>query len=243
MLLYTRQNQILNYLNQNRFATIKELSKLVFSSESSVRRDIKTLEQKGYVNQIYGGVVLAEYKDSVVPISLRDSANSSVKEKIAKTAAQYIHNGATVMMDGSSTVRRIIKYIDKSYRLNIITNNQHIFNECTNEKIILYCTGGIFNSKNHIFTGSSAETFLNNIYADILFFSSQAISDDGIISDISEEETHIRKIMISRSNKKIFLCDSSKLGLNKTFSLCTKDDIDKIICDKPLPWENNQQSV
>ena len=57
------------------------------------------------------------------------------------------------------------------------------------------------------------------------------------ISDVSEEETALRKVMLSRSKKKIFLCDSSKLGQKKTFTLCSKDDIDVIICNKSLPWE------
>ena len=69
------------------------------------------------------------------------------------------------------------------------------------------------------------------------FFSSQAISNYGEISDISEEETSLRKVMLSRSKKKIFLCDSSKLGLQKTFTLYNKDEVDLIICDKVLPWE------
>ena len=70
-----------------------------------------------------------------------------------------------------------------------------------------------------------------------MFFSSQAISETGTVSDVSEEETALRKVMLSHAKKKIFLCDSSKFGLVKTFTLCTKDDIDMIISDKALPWE------
>ena len=237
MIIYERQETILNYLKQNRVSTIKELSRIVWSSESSVRRDIKVLEQKGYVKQIYGGVIAAEYANNVVPINLRDSFNISIKEELAKKAASHIFNGATIFMDGSSTVRRIIKYIDKFKDLKIITNNQRIFSECTHPHIKLYCTGGLFDSQNRIFFGNTSEKYIDNINADIFFFSSQAISNCGEISDISEEETSLRKVMLSRSKKKIFLCDSSKLGLQKTFTLCNKDDVDLIICDKSLPWE------
>jgi len=237
MIIYERQETILNYLKQNRFSTIKELSKIVWSSESSVRRDIKILEQKGYVKQIYGGVVSAEYENSVVPVNLRDSSNSAIKEKLAKEAASHIFDGATIFMDGSSTVRRIIKYIGKFKDLKIITNNQRIFSECTHSHIKLYCTGGLFDSRNSIFFGSTAEKYINTTNADIFFFSSQAISNYGEISDISEEETSLRKAMLNRSKKKIFLCDSSKLGLQKTFTLCNKDDVDLIICDKKMSWE------
>lgn len=237
MIVLERQETILNYLKKHRFSTVKELSKIVWSSESSVRRDLKVLEQKGYVKQIYGGVVSAEYENTVVPVKLRDSSNVSIKEELAKKAAAHIFDGATVFMDGSSTVRRIVKYINKISNIKIITNNYRIFSECTNPDTKLYCIGGFFDSKSHIFLGSYAENYIDNINADIVFFSSQAISADGEISDVSEEETSLRKKMLSRAKKKIFLCDSSKLGLKKTFTLCTKDDVDVIICDKNLPWE------
>ena len=237
MILYERQKEILNYLKTKQFSTVRELSKLVWSSESSVRRDIKALEQKGYVRQIYGGVVLAEYTNSVIPVNLRDSSNSAIKEELAKEASKHIFDGATILMDGSSTVRRIAKYISHYKGLKIITNNQLIFTQYSNSEAKLYCTGGLFLSQSNIFVGSTAESYVNSINADILFFSSQAISEDGEISDVSEEETALRKVMLSRSKKKIFLCDSSKLGQKKTFTLCSKDDIDVIICNKSFPWE------
>jgi len=242
MIIYERQETILNYLKENKFSTIKELSKIVWASESSVRRDIKVLEQKGYVDQVYGGVTLAGYSNKVIPIGLRDSNNSTIKDELAKEASKYIFDGATILMDGSSTVRRILKYTNIFKNLKIITNNQLIFSECSNPQIKLYCTGGLFDSQSNIFTGNTAENYIDSINADIVFFSSQAISNDGEISDVSEEETSLRKKMLSRSKTKIFLCDSSKLGLEKTFVLCTKDDIDLIICDKQLPWEQAEKS-
>lgn len=239
MIIYERQQIILNYLKENEFATIKELSKVVWASESSVRRDINTLKQQGFVTQIYGGVALSDALNHVVPISFRDLSNSAVKDELAKKASEYIFEGATIFMDGSSTVRKIIKYINGFKNLKIITNNMLIFSECINPNVTLYCTGGIFNKKNNIFFGHSAEKYISNMTADILFFSSQALSASGEISDISEEETSLRKVMLSRAKKKIFLYDSSKIGLNKTFKLCDKKDVDLIICDKSLPWENN----
>ena len=237
MITYERQELILSHLKENRFATIKDLSKIVWASESSVRRDLKALEQKGLVTQIYGGVTLADFAGNVVPIGLRDSYNSTVKDELAKRASKHIFDGATIFMDGSSTVKRIIPHLNHFTNLKIITNNQLIFSECNNPGIKLYCTGGLYNSQSNIFAGSAAESYIDSVSADILFFSSQAISDEGEISDVSEEETSLRKKMLARSKKKIFLCDSSKLGLKKTFTLCRKDDVDAIICDKKLPWE------
>ena len=130
-----------------------------------------------------------------------------------------------------------IKYINNFRDIKIITNNQLLFNETISPTIQLYCTGGRFISDNNTFVGSSAENFLKGINADLLFFSSQAISETGEISDASEDESSLRKVMLSRAKKKIFLCDSSKIGLKYAFTVCTKNELDEIICDKKLPWE------
>lgn len=237
MITYERQMEILSYLMQRHCATVKELATAVFTSESSVRRDIKKLELEGFVKQTYGGVVLASYANGIVPLKLREKENTVVKDKIALSATQYIFNGATILMDGSSTVRKIIRHIDSYQELKIITNNHSIFSELESSNATVYSTGGRFDKQNKIFLGSVAEEFVRNITADIVFFSSQAISEEGEITDASEEETALRKIMLSRAKRKIFLCDSSKVGFKKTFKLCNKDEVDVIICNQKLPWE------
>lgn len=237
MITYERQMEILNYLKQHNCATFKELASAVFASESSVRRDVKKLESEGYVKQTYGGVVLASYVNEIVPLKLREKENTAVKDALARSAAKYIFDGATILMDGSSTVRKIIKHVGSYQNLKIITNNHLIFSDPESSNATVYSTGGRFDRQNGIFLGSTAEEFVRNITADLLFFSSQAISAEGEITDVSEEETALRKVMLSRAKKKIFLCDSSKVGLQKAFKLCTKDDVDIILCDQKLPWE------
>lgn len=231
MIVLERQQQILGYLKKKHFATIKELAGCVFTSESSVRRDIKALETQGLVRQTYGGVVLPEYENAVVPLYLRDQSNTQVKEALAQRAAKHVFDGATIFMDGSSTVRRMVKYLSGINELKIITNNVGILAECGDPRIKVYCTGGLFLGRNNICVGSAAERYVQTINADLFFFSSQALSSEGEISDASEEETALRKAMMCRAKKNIFLCDSSKVGEKRMFVLCTKEDVDEIICD------------
>jgi len=237
MIGYERKQKILEYLENKQSATIRELSSVLYTSEASIRRDVAGLESQGLVQKIYGGVLLSKYKNEVVPVSLRDSEHSTVKEDLAKRSAQIIRDGDTVIIDASSTARRIIKHLGHLHNVKIITNNLRIFSECENPKIKLYCTGGTYSHDNHAFIGPSAENYIKGITADYLFFSSQGITEDGIISDVSEEESSLRRVMIEHSRKQFFLCDSSKLGIQKMFTLCHKDNITGVICDKKLPWE------
>lgn len=67
-----RLQQILNYLQERHFASIDEIAKSIYVSGATARRDLQKLAQQGYVKTVYGGVVLTEYSNEVVPISLRD---------------------------------------------------------------------------------------------------------------------------------------------------------------------------
>ena len=60
MFTLERQNQILDYLKQNKSASISALSKLFFIGEATIRRDLDKLEKKNLIKRTYGGAVLLE---------------------------------------------------------------------------------------------------------------------------------------------------------------------------------------
>ena len=235
MLQYTRQQSILQYLQTHHSATIGELAKAIYTSDASVRRDIAAMETSGLVVRVYGGVILAEHKNDVVPPILRDSANSSAKEAIALQAAEFIHDGDTVIFDSSSTVRRICRHIRKRKNLKVITNNPRICEELKDTEVTVYVTGGEFYKKRDCFLGPYAERFLNTVNADSVFFSCKGLSSNGFLTDVSEDEISMRSMMLQRSKQSYFLCDSSKLGVDCTFTLCHACEITRIICDQELP--------
>lgn len=240
MIIMERRERILEILEKKRTATIRELAEKLFISEASIRRDVEALEKAGQVRRIYGGVVLEKYQNAVVPLGFRESENSQIKEELARRAAEMVQDGDTIMLDASSTVRRMVKYLGGKRGIKIITNNLRIFSEEVQPDTHLYCTGGLFNAQNALFYGAGAERYIRSLNADKCFFSSQGISEEGKISDASEEETALRRVMLSRSERKIFLCDGTKLGVKRMFTLCGKEDVDEIICNVKLPWEENE---
>jgi len=236
MIILERRERILDILEKQRTSTVRDLAKALYISEASIRRDLESLEKAGLVRRIYGGVVLEKYKNGVIPLQMRDGDHSAAKDELARQAAELVNDGDTLMLDASSTVRRMIRYLKDKNDLKIITNNLVIFNEWQGSGQ-LYCTGGQYNEKNAAFFGQSAENYLQSLHADWCFFSSQGLSLDGEISDASEAETSLRQVMLARSRHQVFLCDASKVGVRQMFTLCHKDDVSHILCNAPLPWE------
>ncbi len=228
-----RQEQIINYLLLNRFASIDEIAKNIYASGATVRRDVQKLEQKGFVKTVYGGVVLAEYSHSSVPISVRERENSVAKEQIARKAAMLIQDNDTVILDSSSSCRRICKHIINRKNLTVFTNNLGVCNELQNTNISVYCTGGILKNKSDLFSGHFTEDFLKHVNADLLFFSASGLLENGDIVEFSEAGASVRKAMLPRASKSIFLCDSSKLGKKNSFKICNVSEVSQIISDDP----------
>lgn len=236
MLQCQRQEEILAILEQKKAMNIADLAKSLYVSEATIRRDLNTLEKLGLAKRVYGGVMLSKYAGSTdLPLALREHERRPQKDFIAAKAAKLLHNGATIIMDASSTVQHMIPYLTDYDELTVITNSIKVIDQLENTEIRVFCTGGGFIPRNRAFAGTAAIHMLKNIYADYLFFSSQGISLSGEISDFSEEETLLRKVMLTRATKSYFLCDHSKIGQSYLFKLCDSVDIDGIICDTALP--------
>lgn len=233
MSISQRQKQILSILNERTFITVSELSRLTFTSESSIRRDLTYLQNNGLVKRLHGGVSTVPPMTNVA--SFFDRAHKNVKEKrlIAQKAAMLLKDGQTLLLDSSTTVTFLLPHIAKRQDITVFTNNLTSALQAIELGIRTHCLGG------HAINGSTAlsgpETFtaLSGIMADVLFFSSQSLDSQGNISDATEEENYVRKIMLNSAKTRVFLCDAEKFNTRNTYQLCSLDAIDYAVFDTP----------
>ena len=68
MIQYQRHKEILDLLEIHRTLSIRRLARELFTSESTVRRDLTSLEQLGLIRRVYGGAVLAKYSSLTPPL-------------------------------------------------------------------------------------------------------------------------------------------------------------------------------
>ena len=97
-----RQAEILGVLKMRGKAAISELSELLEVSDETVRRDLKGLSADGLVEKFHGGVRLSISRtEPPFERRLRDAVEA--KRRIARRAAAFIDEGATVLLDNSTT--------------------------------------------------------------------------------------------------------------------------------------------
>ena len=86
-------------------------------------------------------------------------------------------------------------------------------------------------NRNCLIGGDAQKTF-ENIFADIAFFSTKAVSNDGIITDCSREEIVVRSAMLKSARETVFLCDGSKFGHLAPYKQCDISDVDYLISEQ-----------
>ncbi|MBQ8207597.1 MAG: DeoR/GlpR transcriptional regulator [Clostridia bacterium] len=236
MPFYEREDEILRLLNDGEASTNEELAKKLFISKQTLRRDLEKLEKKGLIIRTHGGAMPIKHPaDRHIPFFLREHEQSDAKNIIAKKALEFIHEGDTIMLDGATSAYAIVPYLTSFSDLTVITSSAKACFLLGNMNIKTICTGGHMLSKSLSYVGDDAIRTIENYNADAAFFSCRGLTEDGLLSDPSIEENLVRRAMMAQSEKKIFLCDSSKIGQKYLHNLCNISDIDEVICEIPLP--------
>lgn len=226
-----RQTQIMRIIEESKSITVQKLSKLLFASESTIRRDLTILEKTGRVRRTFGGVVLSEAAEREVPLQYRKVQNIEKKKIIAEKCKSYIENGNVIFLDASSSASFVVPHLTAFKDLTVITNNPLTSVALGEHNIKNYCTGGLLLNNSVAYVGGSTADFILNVNADVLFFSCRGFGYDGALTDSSLEELYIKKLMMKNSKKKIFLCDKSKYGLTFVHKLCVKNEVDVILSE------------
>lgn len=233
-----REDEIMSLLSETEYATVDYLARKINISASSIRRDLKNLEERGLVIRSYGGVKLTNSTGKLIPFSLRSHENSIPKKQMARAAANLLHTGDVVFLDGSSSAFFLTEHLPTIGGITVITNSIDAIAALSGYDIKVYCTGGMISSENRaVFVGGTTQEFVRKIRADAFIFSVQAVNSDGDFFDCYAEEVAVRNAMMQNARRRIILCDSSKWGKTSTFYQTSLSDVDYMITDKdPTPF-------
>ena len=231
-----RHEEILEILKRERFASVSDLSQRLFASQPTIRRDLTLLEKQGYLRRSHGGAIPADERNNI-PVSFRSGAHTGQKIKICKVAATLIQDGSLIFTDASTTALHITSYTKSDSNVTVLTNGYLACKLFSDKGVRVFSTGGRLLSDSLAFVGESARKTVAQYNADIMFFSSSSLSEDGTISDYSEEETSLRLCMAKMAKTKVFLCDETKFQKTSAFNLFTLSDIDYVVTGAPLPNE------
>lgn len=231
MTISERQERILELLRQKPKISVSEMSAILYVSEPTVRRDLTELDSKGLIHKVYGGAVLPDGAETLIPFVFRENEKSAAKTAMGRQAAELVKDGMVVLLDGSTSAFHLVPFLAGKKELTVVTSGAKTALALAEAGLCNYCTGGKMLNNSYSYVGAQAERFVRDINADIVFFSCRGLSADGKVSDPSVEEVNLRRVMMEHSTKTYLLCDRSKFGKTYFYNLCRTEELDGVISD------------
>ena len=230
-----RQAMILEILQTDGAASVQQFADAIGASVATIRRDLETLESKGFLDRTFGGASLRARALVRLEPGHAVSAHIRHDEKVAIgiAAAARIEPHQCVIFDSSSTVREAARAIlDRGVPITAITNDLMIAQMLANSTNVTVLTiGGRVRTGSMTLFGPPGEEFLSGVKADTALIGAHAVTLDGP-SEVTIEITRIKQMMVSAARSVRVLADHTKLGDASAFRICSIDKIDELITDQ-----------
>lgn len=240
MLAAVRKEEIQKLMLEKKEASVSELSEHFSVSEETIRRDLRALEEEGFVVRSHGGAMLANRMKAKV--DNKTLANIFVESKriIAAQCARFIRDGDCIYLDSSTTASAICEEIEQR-EITILTNALRVINRLSESKTVkLICVGGNFQKNRQSFVGLAAHEILSRYYVDTAFISCRSLSLDNGITDSDEDSASAKAIISSHASRVCLIADYSKFDKTSFVRVCDFSAITDVVTDKPVSekWRN-----
>ncbi|WP_458119417.1 DeoR/GlpR family DNA-binding transcription regulator [Paenibacillus sp. Z6-24] len=231
-----RKHKIVEYVRKNHRASVQELGETFEVSDSTIRRDLKELEDARLLKRTHGGAVSLQSVNFEPNMVDKEDSYREEKQRIARRAAEMINQGDTVLLDSGTTTLPLAKELRHRSGIRVITNSVIVLGElkdCRN--IELSIIGGLLRPDTQAFVGPMAEMALDMVRVDKAFMATNGLDIREGITTPNLTEAAIKRKMIDIAKQVILLADHSKMGGIAYAKFADLNDIDYCITDGGAP--------
>ena len=213
MLTQERYDKILSILNEKNVVTVGELTSMLNTSESTIRRDLSALAEMGKLNKVFGGATSIRQNSGIAEDNVRNRENlmSNEKELIAKYAAALINDTDFVYIDAGTTTSKLIDYISNT-KATYVTNGISHARKLIYKGLNAYIIGGKMKPVTEAVVGAEGILNLKNFNFTKAFMGTNGIDFQAGFTTPDIEEARIKEEAIKRSYMSFILADHSKFG-------------------------------
>ncbi len=231
MLPAARQRRIVEAVSDRGECSVEELAEEMDCSKATVRRDLRTLSEKGQVERSHGGAVPATTIGQEESYGEKEVQNLEAKEAIAAAAVEEIHSNQVVFFDSGSTTMEVVRRASTDEPFVAVTNSPLLALEIGTEDVEVKPPGGSLRRPTRAPVGPSAERFMDRMTFDLLFLGTNAIDAEGGLMTPNEEEARLKELMIEKSQRTVLVADGSKLGERSFIRFAGFEEIDAVYTD------------
>jgi DeoR family transcriptional regulator, fructose operon transcriptional repressor len=239
-----RQQAMAELVTRRGRVSVVELAQTFEVTTETVRRDLSMLESLGLIRRVHGGALPPESVTLLeARLSDRDLANTEAKTSIAKAALRFVPAAeSTLLIDAGSTTIRMAELLPRDHRLTVFTHAVPVAARLADQAHVeLHLLPGRVRRRTLAAVGVETVEALRRIRADVAFIGTNGISAAHGLSTPDHEEAATKSALIASAQQVVVLCDSSKIGTDRTMQFAKLSDIDVLVTDRQITDEQRAE--
>ena len=211
MLTQERYHSILQILSEREAVSVAELSQMLDTSESTIRRDLNYLDEMGKLKKVFGGATAIQSASGVTesPFESREGEMYEEKTAIARYAATLVHDGDFVFIDAGTTTYRLIDFLtnkNATYITNGIAHSRKLIQRGFDTHIL----GGKIKPYTEAVVGTTAIAHIRRLNFTKAFVGTNGSDLTAGFSTPELDEGAVKEEVVSKAYLTFILSDSSK---------------------------------
>jgi DeoR/GlpR family transcriptional regulator of sugar metabolism len=237
-----RRNLILKHLRDDRIVHITDLMEEFGLTDTSIRRDLSILEQKGLARRVRGGAISADKARQGAILRERMTQNVHLKQRIGREALRHVRHNDIIILDTGTTIlhmaRQLPDALGSAAGFRLVTNSIPLIEEVglwAAPNLVML--GGIYLPDLGATVGPDMVEQLKRFSAQCAFLGCDGFTLEGGITSTHPLVAEAGRMMASRAEHVIVLADNTKMGRAGFVPIIPVEEINLFITDTQAPYE------
>jgi DeoR family transcriptional regulator of aga operon/DeoR family fructose operon transcriptional repressor len=236
-----RQQQIARIVEERGRARVSDLADALDVSSVTIRKDLRVLETEGRVVRAHGGALAPSRSRPERAFEVRERLQRDEKERIGSTAAALVVDGEAIALDASTTALAMARHLRARggwVHLTVLTNGLRIASELAGHHgITVAMPGGFVRWEAMSVVGPLGGGLLEKVNIQKAFMGASGITLETGLSDATEEEAQIKRLIVEGASEVVALIDHTKWGRSAFATFCPTDKLTAVVTDLEPPAE------
>lgn len=227
---------ILELVRTNGAVSLRELARIVKTSEVTIRRDLRFLAQEGLLARRHGGAIATDRPTYEPSYSEKAQVAGEEKAAIAELAAELVSPGDAVVLGAGTTTQALARRLVRLPELTVVTNSLLVAQALARSRgIEVIMPGGILRGAIFALVGSPAEQGIGGLRVQRAFLSGNGLSADHGLSTPNAAVAGVDRAMAAIAEEVVVMADHTKIGVNTMVQTVGPRDITHVVTDSRAP--------
>lgn len=227
-----RRQAILELVRNSGAMSLHDLAEAVRSSEVTVRRDIRALEDEGLLDRRRGGAVWPGGLSHEPTYRQKRAVASDQKVAIAALAVTLVEEGDAIVVGAGTTTQELARQLVRFADLTVVTNSILVAQALAHARAEVVLTGGSLRKATYALIGSGAEQALAAIRVRRAFLSGNGLTVERGLSTPNMHAASVDQAIVRSAQELVVLADHTKLGEDTMFQTAPASAINHLVTDE-----------